>query len=75
MALNFKDGNICRDLINNEAYRQEQIAAAKKVIELLSPLKRFELIDSGLNNPKRVLPCYTASSIAAHTVLYTQRIV
>lgn len=63
------------DLINNEACREQQIAAAKKVIELLCPMKRLESMDPGLNNPECVLPYYTPSSIAAHTVLHTRRIV
>ncbi|XP_074358325.1 putative lipid-A-disaccharide synthase, mitochondrial isoform X1 [Apium graveolens] len=62
------------DLINNEACREQQIAAAKKVIKSLCPMKRLESIGSGLNNPESLLPYYTPSSIAAHTVLYNQRI-
>ncbi|WOH05783.1 hypothetical protein DCAR_0625204 [Daucus carota subsp. sativus] len=65
-----KLATLLMDLINNQACREEQIAAAKKVIELLHPVKRLEYINSG--SP---LFSYTPSSIAAHTVLHTQRIV
>ncbi|PSS32610.1 Lipid-A-disaccharide synthase [Actinidia chinensis var. chinensis] len=62
--------SLLRELIQNEALREEQITSAEKVIELLRPS------DKTIRHPtqlelKSMLPNYTPSMIAAFTVLYS----
>lgn len=63
----------CRELIHNEDLRKQQISAAGKVIELLTPQKGMisnsMLRDMGLPDPDS-----PPSMIAASTILYSRRL-
>lgn len=70
-----KLASLLTEVINCEGRREEQIAAAEKVIELLCPLKRLDGKNSILQKDlEAVFPNNTPSMIAAHTVLYSPRV-
>lgn len=64
--------SLLRELVNDEGVREEQIVAAEKVMELLSPPPRARLVGCNLNHEESSWD-NTPSSLAAWTVLYHRR--
>lgn len=65
---------LLKELIENEALREEQVAAADKCMELLSPSGKT-LCNQIEGDSKHLLPDYTPSMIAAFRVLYSNCVI